>query len=155
MIPGVKIFPLKQFADRRGIVKHMLRCTDDHFRQFGEIYFSQVEPGVLKGWHLHKKMTLNYACIYGRVLVGLVDGRRESPEYGKAMHVALEEYGDDYKLLIIPPGVLNGFRSAEESPIHSIIANCATLPHDPDEIIRVHPMEFEFDFDWGEYEIAG
>lgn len=155
MIPGVKLIPLAQFADRRGIVKHMLKSTDDHFRQFGEIYFSQVEPGVIKGWHLHKKMTLNYACVYGRVLVGLVDGRRESPRYGEVMHVRLEEYGDDYKLLIVPPGVWNGFRSAEESPIHAIVANCATLPHDPDEIVRVHPAEFEFDFDWGEYEIAG
>jgi dTDP-4-dehydrorhamnose 3,5-epimerase len=155
MIPGVKILPLKQFPDRRGVVKHMLKRTDKHFREFGEIYFSQVGHGVVKAWHLHKKMTLNYACVYGRVLIGLVDGRRESPQYGKSMKIVLTEFGEDYRLLIIPPGVWNGFRSVGESLSHAIIANCATMPHDPEEIIRVHPSDFEFEFDWGEYAIAG
>ncbi len=32
---------------------HMLKRTDPHFIEFGEIYFSTVYPGVVKGWHRH------------------------------------------------------------------------------------------------------
>ena len=46
---------------------HMLKRTDPHFIEFGEIYFSTVHRGVVKGWHRHDDMTLNYACVYGRI----------------------------------------------------------------------------------------
>ena len=67
MIDGVSIIPLKQIPDERGTIYHMLRNDDPHFVQFGEIYFSTVYEGVIKGWHRHQEMTLNYACIYGRI----------------------------------------------------------------------------------------
>ena len=56
MIDGVQIIPLKQIVDERGKIMHMLRRDDPHFEEFGEIYFSMVYPGVIKGWHIHKKM---------------------------------------------------------------------------------------------------
>ena len=31
----------------------MLRADDPHFLQFGEIYFTSVYEGVVKGWHKH------------------------------------------------------------------------------------------------------
>ena len=61
MIDGVIVTPLKQFLDERGKVMHMLKREDEHFLEFGEIYFSCVHPGAIKGWHIHKRMTLNYA----------------------------------------------------------------------------------------------
>ena len=61
MIEGVILTPLKQIFDERGKVMHMLRCDDEAFNQFGEVYFSCTHPGVVKAWHLHKRMTLNYA----------------------------------------------------------------------------------------------
>jgi dTDP-4-dehydrorhamnose 3,5-epimerase len=66
MIEGVQVIPLRRIPDERGTVMHMLRSTDPHFTQFGEIYFSTVYPGVIKGWHRHREMTLNYACVSGR-----------------------------------------------------------------------------------------
>ena len=57
LIDGVKVIPLRRIPDERGTVYHMLRSTDPHFVQFGEIYFSTVYPGVIKGWHKHKDMT--------------------------------------------------------------------------------------------------
>lgn len=47
MIEGVAVVPLRRIPDERGTVLHMLRRTDDHFSQFGEIYFSTVYPGVV------------------------------------------------------------------------------------------------------------
>ncbi len=50
MIEGITITPLKQILDERGKVMHMLRRDDEHFQQFGEIYFSTVRPNVVKAW---------------------------------------------------------------------------------------------------------
>jgi hypothetical protein len=58
MIDGVQIIPLLQIPDERGKVMRMLRRTDLHFPDFGEVYFSIVFPGIVKGWHLHRRMTI-------------------------------------------------------------------------------------------------
>ena len=52
MIDGVKIIDLKKIPDERGMIMHMLKSTDSHFKNFGEIYFSCGYPGVVKAWHL-------------------------------------------------------------------------------------------------------
>ena len=70
MIQGVEIVPLKVIPDERGRVMHMLKATDKYFEKFGEIYFSVVYPNVIKGWHLHKKMIINYYYYY--YLLGVV-----------------------------------------------------------------------------------
>ena len=64
MIEGVILTPLRQIPDERGKVMHMLKVGDPAFQQFGEIYFSCTYPGAIKGWHLHKIMTLNYAVSF-------------------------------------------------------------------------------------------
>ena len=64
-IDGLRIIPLRRIPDDRGTIMHMLSSTDEHFAQFGEIYFSSVHPGAVKGWHMHREMTLNYACVLG------------------------------------------------------------------------------------------
>ncbi len=58
VIEGVQVIPLRRIPDERGTVWHMLKCTDPHFIQFGEIYFSTVYPGMIKGWHKHREMQL-------------------------------------------------------------------------------------------------
>lgn len=156
MIEGVVLTDLKIIADDRGSVRHMLKVSDPHFRGFGEVYFSTLYSGVVKAWHLHKEMTLNYACIVGHVVVALVDLRKESLTYGQQELYWLAAEGEDYKLLTIPPQIWNGFRIPVGSPLESaMIANCATLPHSPDEIERLHPKDFPVPFDWGEYRVAG
>ena len=49
-IEGVQVVPLRRIPDERGTVSHMLKRTDPHFREFGEIYFSSVYRGVVKGF---------------------------------------------------------------------------------------------------------
>src|SRR6202022_518836 len=60
-ISGLVVTPLRRIPDERGAVLHMLRDDSPMFERFGEIYFSTVYPGAIKGWHLHREMTLNYA----------------------------------------------------------------------------------------------
>ena len=63
---------------------HMMRADDPLFEQFGEIYFSTVYPGAIKGWHMHKEMTLNYAVVLGMIKLVLYDEREGSPTKGQA-----------------------------------------------------------------------
>lgn len=155
MIEGVEITDLEIIGDMRGSVRHMLRRDDPHFQEFGEIYFSTIKPMVVKAWHLHKRMTLNYAVVVGKIQVGLIDLRPRSSTFGEYMDVGLSAVGPDYRLLTIPPLVWNGFRVTQGDPRSAIVANCATEPHDPDEVVRVHPGEFPVPYDWGLFEVAG
>ena len=144
MIEGVSIIPLRQIPDERGKIMHMLRSDDPHFEQFGEIYFSVVYPGVVKGWHLHKRMKLNYAVISGTIKLVLYDDRVDSSTHGEVQEITLGE--GNYALVIIPAMVWNGFKGVGVEP--AIVANCATIPHDPDEIVRMDPFENSIPYDW-------
>lgn len=144
MIQGVDFHPLKQIPDERGRVMQMLRRDDPWFERFGEIYFSVVYPGVVKGWHLHKVMTLNYAVIVGRIKLVLYDEREDSPTRGKLQEIFAGE--DNYCLITVPPNVWNGFKGLGVEP--AILANCATEPYDPSEIVRSDPFSDRIPYDW-------
>jgi dTDP-4-dehydrorhamnose 3,5-epimerase len=78
MVEGVQVTPLLQIPDERGKVMRMLRRTDPHFREFGEVYFSVVFPGAIKGWHRHRRMTINYAVPFGRIKLATTERSRNS-----------------------------------------------------------------------------
>ena len=144
MIDGVLIRPLKQIPDERGKIMHMLKATDPHFEKFGEIYFSTVYPGVVKGWHRHSQMTLNYAVVTGMVKLVLYDDRPESPTRSQIQEVFLGD--SSYCLVKIPPRIWNGFKGTGTVP--AILANCATHPHDPEEIERLDPASDQIPYNW-------
>ena len=145
MIDGVLVKQLSQITDERGKIMHMLRADEPHFEKFGEIYFSVVNPGVVKGWHIHKEMTLNYAVISGMVKLVLYDPRPDSKTKGEIQEIFIGE--DNYVLVKIPPGIWNGFKGIGAKP--AIVANCATIPHRPDEIERLDPSDNDIPYDWG------
>ena len=145
MIDGVKVISLKKIPDERGVVMHMLKATDPHFEEFGEIYFSTVYPCVIKGWHLHKKMTINYAVPVGMIKLVLYDQRENSQTKGNIMELFIGE--DNYVLVQVPFGIVNGFKGMGTKP--AVVANCATIPHDPDEIVRIAPFTKDIPYDWG------
>lgn len=144
MIDGVRVDPLRQIRDERGAVFHMLREDDPGFERFGEIYFSLVHPGWVKGWHLHSKMTLNYAVPVGRVRLVLYDDRDGSPTRGVIQEIELGE--DQYRRARVPPGVWNGFLGL--GTVDALVANCATLAHDPAEIVRIPPDDPRIPYRW-------
>jgi len=144
MIDGVEIFPLKRIQDERGTVMHMLKQTDPHFRQFGEIYFSVIYPGVIKAWHLHARMTINYAVVLGNIKLVLFDQRTASATKGELQEVCFGQI--NYQLVRVPPGVVNGFTALGGEK--AIVANCADIPHDPGEITRIDPFTASIPYNW-------
>jgi dTDP-4-dehydrorhamnose 3,5-epimerase len=144
VIEGVGVVPLRRIPDERGTVMHMLKRSDPHFTEFGEIYFTTIYPGVVKGWHRHREMTLHYACPFGRIKLVLYDDREGSSTRGQLQEHFLGP--DDYSLVIIPPGVWNGFKGLSD-PL-AIVANCCTHPHDPARSERVDPFRNAIPYDW-------
>jgi dTDP-4-dehydrorhamnose 3,5-epimerase len=143
-IHDVRITPLRRIADERGAVFHMVRADAPEFEAFGEIYFSLVYPGAIKGWHIHRRMTLNYAVPVGMVKLVCYDDRPDSPSRGVIQELHVGEL--QYVLVTIPPDVWNGFKGVGTTP--ALVANCATEPHDPDEIERLDPIGGRIPYDW-------
>ena len=145
MIEGVRVTPLRQIVDERGKVMHMLRSDSQGFSGFGEIYFSTVFPGAIKGWHVHSRMTLNYAVPVGRIKFVLYDDRADSSTRGEIQEFFLGP--DNYQLVTVPPLVWNGFKGIGSEM--ALVANCASIPHDPTEIDRRDPFDPAIPYDWG------
>lgn len=144
MIHDVRVAPLKQIVDQRGKVMHMVRRDMPGFSGFGEIYFSTINAGAVKAWHRHKLMTQNYAVPFGTIHLVLYDDRQNSPTSGRLQEMTIGE--NNYCLVTIPPMVWYGF--ATPKPPFAIIANCASLPHDPEEVERLDPGSPKIPFRW-------
>jgi len=143
-IHDVRVRPLRRIPDERGAILHMLREDDEGFERFGEIYFSLIYPGVVKGWHRHRRMTLNYAVPVGMVKLVCHDDRAGSPTCGETQELHIGEL--NYALVTIPPMVWNGFKGEGAKP--ALLANCATIAHDPEEIERLEPFGERIPYDW-------
>ncbi|WP_337995975.1 dTDP-4-dehydrorhamnose 3,5-epimerase [Oleispirillum naphthae] len=129
MIDGVIVSPLGRYQDERGAVLKMLRADDPHFAGFGEIYFSLALPGAVKGWTRHTRATGQYAVPEGDMKIVLHDGRSGGPTYGETATFAIG--GGNHALLTVPPGIWMSFAAIGGEP--ALLANCASLPHDPAE----------------------
>ena len=146
MIKDVKILPKKQICDKRGKVIHMLRNDDKNFKKFGEIYFSQSNANTIKAWKMNLRMTKNYLCIIGKIKLVLFDDREKSETKGTFQEIFLST--ENYKLVIVPPGIWNGFKTLENN--EAIIANCSDIPHEPNEIVNKPHDDPYFNYDWNE-----
>lgn len=145
MIKDVKISSRKIIPDDRGKIMHIMKSSDLEFNKFGEIYCSTVYPGVVKGWHMHKLMTLNYVVLKGNIKFVLYDDRPDSETYKQIQEVIIGE--NNYVMVTVPPFVWNGFKGIglEEA----IVINFTDIPHDPHEIVRMDPHEKELiKYDW-------
>jgi dTDP-4-dehydrorhamnose 3,5-epimerase len=74
----------------------------------------------------------------------MYDQREESPTYGELQEVFLGE--SNYVLVQMPPGIANGYKAYGDKMV--VLANCASEPHDPDEIIRIDPFTKNIPYDW-------
>lgn len=143
-IRGVTITPLKVISDDRGAVLHMLRNDAAEFSQFGECYFSEVLPGMFKGWKRHSLQTQQLAVPVGRIRLVIYDDREGSPTCGEMMNLELGR-PDGYARVSIAPGIWYGFGCIGATP--ALLANCPDLPHDPGES-EMRETYAAIPFDW-------
>ena len=146
MIKDVKIKELRVVPDERGRLMEILRADDEIFQKFGQAYLTTAYPGVVKGWHYHKKQTDNFVVVSGMMKVVLYDGRRSSPTHGEVNEFFMGVHNPI--LLQIPPLVFHGFKCVSET--ESLVINIPTEVYnykEPDEF-RVHPHQNDIPYDW-------
>lgn len=144
-IEGVIVQPLKQISDPRGSVLHMMRKDSELFKQFGEVYFSEIHPGAIKAWKRHKEQTQNLTVPIQRIRLVIYDARPHSSTQGK---VAEYELGrpNNYKLIQIPPMVWYGFQALDDQT--ALIANCADQPHNLEEAESLPSDSDQIPYQW-------
>jgi len=147
MIEGVTIKKLRVIPDERGRLMEIFRRDDEQFSGFGQVYMTTAYPGVVKGWHYHKKQDDNMAVVKGTMKIVLYDGRGDSPTFREVNEFFAGEHNPI--LVHIPRYVYHGFKCV--SPDEAIVINTPTEVYDyaqPDEF-RVHPHDNDIPYDWG------
>lgn len=132
MINGVIIKKLKVIADERGRLMEIMRGDDVFFEKFGQVYMTTAYPGVVKGWHYHKKQCDNMAVVKGMMKIVLYDSRKESATFGEVNEVIAGIHNP--VLVHIPPFVYHGFKCISED--EAIVVNAPTELYnyqEPDE----------------------
>ena len=146
MIEGVRVKPLRFLPDERGRLMEILRADDELFLKFGQVYLTTVYPGVVKGWHYHKKQVDNFAVLRGTIKLVLYDSRESSATRGEINEFFLGDYNP--QLVQIPALVLHGFKGL--GPEEALVLNCPTEVYnrqEPDEF-RIDPASGEVPYDW-------
>ena len=144
-IHDVIITPLRKICDDRGRIMHMMKPPEEGGTfTLGEVYCSTVYPGVVKGWHIHDRMTLNYVVLAGMIKFVCYDERPESATRGAVQEIVMGVH--HHVRVTVPPGVWNGFMGlgAEEA----LVVNMTDIPHDPQEIHRCDPHQSHIPYAW-------
>ncbi len=136
MIDGVKIKKLNVIPDERGRLMEILRCDDEIFKKFGQVYLTTTYPGVVKAWHYHKIQDDYVTCIKGMIKLVLYDERDGSPTKGEINEFFIGDY--NFCLVMIPRMVYHGWKCISES--EALIINIPTEPYN-----RENPDEFRID----------
>ena len=144
-IEGVIIQPLRQIVDNRGSILHMLRSDSELFKQFGEVYFSEIHPGAIKAWKRHKGQTQNITVPIQRIRLVIYDPRLNSGTTGNIIEYELGR-PNNYKLIQIPPMLWYGFQALGNQT--ALIANCADRPHDPVEAESLSSDSDQIPYQW-------
>src|ERR1700722_9775850 len=124
-IEGVQIVPLNLFVDDGGSLAEIIRLDDNgnslllpNFK-VKQSTFSQLLPGTIKAFHLHyNQEDFWFVMPNDRVLVGLVDTRKESKTYQKIMRFVLG--AGRAQALYIPRGVAHGLANFWQQPASMI-----------------------------------
>ncbi len=146
LIDGVQVKKLKVISDERGRLMEILRNDDEIFIKFGQVYITTAYPGVVKGWHYHKKQTDHFVGLKEMTKVVLYDNRENSKTHGLINEFFLGKHNPI--LVQIPAGVFHGFKCIGET--ESIILNIPTEQYDyddPDEF-RVEAHDPSIPYDW-------
>ena len=147
MIDGVIVKKLKVIPDERGRLMEILRSDDNFFEKFGQVYMTTAYPGVVKGWHYHKKQFDNMAVVRGMMKIVLYDSRKESASFGEINEIFAGIHNP--VLVHNPPFVYHGFKciSADEA----IVVNAPTEVYnykEPDEYrLPAHDNDIPYKWD--------
>ena len=142
IIDGIRISPLKQIAVPGGDVFQAMKNSDESYNGFGEAYFSNIEPKVIKAWKRHKEMTLNLIVPVGTIRFVMYDDRKKSTSFDCFHEVTLSQ--KNYHRLTVPPMVWMGFQCIGN--VTAMVLNIASIPHQIDEVDKKEIKDILFNW---------
>lgn len=102
------------------------------------IYISSVNPGEIKGPHLHKRRNSYFVCVHGKVMFVINDNGR---------YVEIESSEENPVLICVPKNISSAHINLSMNVSRVlVIADLSWKPND-DEMINT---EFE-DYDWSKW----
>ena len=133
---------LSRVYNPKGNILHGIKKSDNGFVTFGEAYFSTVKYKEIKGWKMHKLMTLNLIVPNGNINIVTMDCRRTNLTEPNVMSFQIGE--SNYMRLTIPPNIYVAFQGISKAT--NLLLNIADMEHDPDEAENL-PID-SFMYDW-------
>jgi len=155
MIEGVKVKNLTVHKDKPdldqpevepGSFLEILRSSDGLMEKFAQCNFGIAYKGTIKAFHWHKKQDDLWFIASGKATVVLYDQRLDSKTRGRTDIIYAG--ADDYKLIVIPKGVVHGYKVLSDDPC--LLFYLVTEEYDrqnPDEE-RIDPFDKKINFDW-------
>ena len=102
------------------------------------VYVSTVNPGEIKGPHIHTQRNSHFACIHGKVIFVI----KNEGEYFE-----IESNDQEPKLIFIPKGIASAHINISDKPSRVLaLADVAWKPNDNE----MKNTSFE-DYDWGKW----
>ena len=131
---GLILTPLKEIHNPKGNIYHAMKGSDDEFYGFGEVYFSSINKGEIKGWKKHTEMILNIVVPKGAIKFVIYDGNSfESVELSRK----------NYQRLTISNGLWLAFQGVDKE---NILLNIANIEHNFTEAVNVDIGSL--DYEW-------
>ena len=134
-ISGLKKINIKIIKNKKGDLIKYLSSRDSFFKKFGEIYFSEIKKGQIKGWNLHKRYKCHLAVISGSVTFNFVDSRKNSKTFLKKEKITLSK--KNYAVLLVPPKIWFNFTTRDKV---SLVANTLNYPHLDSETKKINKL---------------
>lgn len=124
-VNGIKIEKLKVIKNQDGDILKFLSKKSKFFNNFGEIYFSKILKGKIKGWNYHKTNTCIICVPNGKVkFIFKFRNRNKS--------IIISD--KNKKILIIYPKTWFSFGAVDET---SLIANVINKIYSKEESIKM------------------
>ena len=118
MIHGVIIKPLSKNTDERGWLAEVFRRDELDFDPVMS-YMSLTNPGIVRGPHEHVQQSDCFVFLGpGSFRLYLWDRRKGSKTNGEALEIEVGE--NNPSLVIVPPGVVHGYKCISDVPALSI-----------------------------------
>lgn len=120
-IDGVTILPLSYYKDDSGEFVELGRLKNGKLEKVPNFSVAQANvsvllPGAVKAFHIHfDQSDVWYVSPHERLLVGLLDTRKDSPTKDQKARLVLGS--GTANLLVIPPGVAHGAANPWEKPV--------------------------------------
>ena len=125
---GIIVSKLKKIKHPKGDIFHGIKKSDEGYCGFGEVYFSTIKQGHIKGWKKHSKMILNLVVPVGEIEFVIYNDISQ-----KIFKIKISE--KNYQRITIKAGLWVAFQGIGK---FNMLLNLSNIEHNPDEVTRIN-----------------